>query len=267
MKALIRRQLIQMAGTVSPKWLARQRVAQELRQGEPELALLSLLADPARDFIDIGANNGVYAFHALGFFRKVVAVEAHPDLAAPLRRILGGQGDVRPCALSDHDGVAKLWVPRLNRRDVTTRSSLEEGANPGFAMRQVEVTLTSLDALALEAPAVIKIDVEGHEFAVLSGAVETLRRHKPACIVEVEERHNVNGVARAFAFFDGLGYRPYYLHRGKLCEGTEFDAARLQAADHAKAFVSGRSDDYVNNFLFFHPDNAAGLDAVRAGLH
>ncbi len=79
---------------------------------------------------------------------------------------------------------------------------------------------------------------------------------KPVCIVECEERHNAGGVAQAFAFFDGLGYRGYYLHRGVLHDGAGFDAAELQRPENAKAVGGGRSADYVNNFLFVHPDNA-----------
>jgi FkbM family methyltransferase len=266
MKTIIRTELLRFVSAVSPKMLAAWRVAQELRMGEPELALLSLLSDRTRDFIDIGANTGVYAFHARRYFRRVVAVEAHPELIAPLRRILGARGDVHACALSDHQGLSKLWVPQLNQRAVTTRSSLERSANPGFELREVTVNVTSLDALEFEAPAVVKIDVEGHEFSVLSGAVETLKRHKPVCIVEIEERHNEGGVSRALSLFEGLGYRAWYLHRGALCDGADFDAERLQAADQAKSVDGGRSADYINNFLFFHPDNASGLERIRTAL-
>ena len=34
----------------------------------------------------------------------------------------------------------------------------------------------------------IKIDVEGHEQAVLDGAVETIRRCKPRMLVEIDDR-------------------------------------------------------------------------------
>ena len=110
--------------------------------------------------------------------------------------------------------------------------------------------------------AAIKIDVEGHEYAVLGGAFETLARDKPLCIVECEERHNEGGVARVFSFV-GLGYRPYFLREGKLREGAEFDAASLQMAENAKLWDGGRSRDYINNFIFAHPDNAAGLKKIR----
>lgn len=254
------------ASLLGPRHRARQLVRRELATGEPELALIPLLADPARDFLDVGANDGVYSFAALPHFRRVFAVEAHPDLAEPLRRIIEPKGRVIAAALSDHEGVARLWIPQRGDKDLTTRSSLEADANPGFSQREAEVRLTTLDALGLDALAVVKIDVEGHEFAVLRGAVRTLATAKPLCIVECEERHNAGGVARAFAFFGEHGYRPYYLHRGRLCDGDDFDPGRLQRADEAKPVGGGRAADYVNNFIFAHPDNQAGLDRIRAAF-
>ena len=57
-----------VAAVLGPRHHAKQRVQRELKSGEPELALIPLLADPNCDFIDVGANEGVYAFYALPFF-------------------------------------------------------------------------------------------------------------------------------------------------------------------------------------------------------
>lgn len=249
-----------------PRHFARLRVEAELRAGEVELRLLPVLADPDRDFLDVGANDGAYAYYALPHFRSVIAVEAHPDMSRWLRRIIEPRGKVLAVALSDHEGSATLHIPLRESQDVTTRSSLEADANPGFEARTIEVPMTTVDALALDRVGVIKIDVEGHEFAVLNGAVETLKTARPLCIVECEERHNPGGVAKAFAFFGALGYRAYFLHRGKLRPGEEFDPALLQDGDNAKPIGGGRSLDYVNNFIFVHPDNDGGLTRIRRHL-
>lgn len=249
-----------------PLHFVKQSVARELAEGEPEVHLVPLLGERDGDFLDVGANRGIYAYHALPHFRTVLAVEAHPALIAPLRAVLVPNGKVLPVALSDRIGTATLQIPVRGRRDVATRSSLNADANPGFVTRDVEVPTTTIDALGLDALSLIKIDVEGHEFAVLNGAVETLRSQKPVCIVECEERHNSGGVGRAFRFFAGLGYEAYYLHRGKLCDGAAFDAAMLQDAGQAKAVGGGRSPDYVNNFIFVHPARASALERIRAFL-
>ncbi|ODQ87713.1 FkbM family methyltransferase [Mycolicibacterium holsaticum] len=245
---------------------ARHRVNRELAAGEPELKLVPMLADPHRDFLDVGANDGVYSYFALGRFRQVVAVEAHPALIARLRRIMKSDNPVLAIALSDQVGETALHVPVRRGRAVTTRCSLQADANPGFALRTVTVPTTTVDQLGLDRLGVIKIDVEGHELKVLRGAAQTLATAKPVCIVECEERHNVGGVAQAFSFFGDLGYRGYFLHRGELRDGTDFDAATLQRAENAKAVGGGRSPDYVNNFLFVHRDNAEAVSRIRREL-
>jgi hypothetical protein len=46
------------------------------------------------------------------------------------------------------------------------------------------ITVAQLDSMDLTPPHVIKIDVEGHEAAVLVGASRTLKDHRPAVIFE-----------------------------------------------------------------------------------
>jgi FkbM family methyltransferase len=244
----------------------RHRVSRELHVGEPELKLLPMLADANLDFLDVGANDGVYSVVASKHFRKVIAVEAHPGLVGGLRRVIRDDGDVLALALSDEVGETTLHVPIRHGRDVTTRSSLQESANPGFSLRTVQVPMTTVDRLGLDRLAVVKIDVEGHELAVLRGATRTLSTSKPVCIVECEERHNAGGVAEAFALMGSLGYDGYFVHAGALRDGSEFDPGLLQRPEDAKAVGGGRCRDYVNNFVFVHPENAAGLARIRQGL-
>ncbi|HEY0444814.1 MAG TPA: FkbM family methyltransferase, partial [Allosphingosinicella sp.] len=58
------------------------------------------------------------------------------------------------------------------------------------------------DALADEAPALIKIDVEALELDVIEGIRGTLARHKPAVFVEVDPHNR----ARFLEMLDGLDY-------------------------------------------------------------
>jgi hypothetical protein len=53
----------------------------------------------------------------------------------------------------------------------------------------VPVQTRTLDSFALEHVDFMKIDVEGHELAVLRGASETLARHRPWLVVEAWEDH------------------------------------------------------------------------------
>ena len=239
----------------------------ELAHGEPELKLLPALCDTSQAFLDVGANRGIYSRYASRFAGKVVAVEAHPMLIGRLRAALGNDVAIVPVALSSSEGVAHLTVPVRGHEDVDTRSSLQADANPGFDVRTIEVPTTTIDALEIANLGLIKIDVEGHEYEVISGAVVTLKEQKPAVIIECEERHNAGSVARLLTFMSNHGYSGWFLHRGKLRSTAEYDVTLFQSTEDA-ANVGGnnRPRDYVNNFLFIHPDNGSVLHRVERSL-
>jgi FkbM family methyltransferase len=204
----------------------------------------------------------VYSYHARHFCDHVYALEAHPALIAPLGRILGTRGTVLHLAASNEEGTARLTIPFKNGRELDTRSSLEADANPGFDLQSIEVETRRIDGLGLGPVGVVKIDVEGHEHAVLEGAEETLLRDKPIVIVECEERHHVGGVERTFGFFDRLGYDGYFLQREVLRSARDFDAAAMQ--DIAKASSgSVRTGEYINNFIFIHPTDTQRLSLLK----
>jgi FkbM family methyltransferase len=235
---------------LGPRVAARRLVGRHLATGEPELHLVPRLCDPARAFLDVGANVGVYALLAARHSRTVVALEANPALAARLRGVLGDRHTVLAVGASDRAGTATLHIPVRSGADVHWRSSLEPDANPGFASRAVAVPTVPVDDLDLPPVAVVKIDVEGHELPVLRGARALLTRDRPAVVLESEERHTPGGVELARAYLAGLGYRGHYLHRGAVHPIADFDPAVLQAPAAAKQPGGRRDPDYVNNFVF-----------------
>jgi FkbM family methyltransferase len=250
---------------VFPKAMARRAVRHELACGEPELALIPVLCDKDHDFVDVGANLGVYSVHAQRFARSVLAFEPHPHVARRLRRILS-HGAVREIALSDHSGTADLSIPVLWGGDVDTRSSLEGDANPGFELRSVTVKLERLDDIRTSKIGVMKVDVEGHELAVVEGATATLIRDRPTVIIECEERHHTGGVRALQAKFEELGYDGHFIHRGSVRPIRDFAPETFQLVDNALRVGGPRSPDYVNNFIFIHPERNRHLDSIKARL-
>jgi hypothetical protein len=70
----------------------------------------------------------------------------------------------------------------------------------------IDVELVAIDDLIrsgeLRPPALVKIDVEGAEIAVLEGMRETIGRHRPAIICELHGTHS-----EFVAAMEGHGYR------------------------------------------------------------
>ena len=118
----------------------------------------------------------------------------------------------------------------------------------------------------------IKIDVEGHEQAVLDGAIETLDRLRLGLLVEIEEHLSPGGLERAQVYFSRLGYRGHYVHRGRLEPLEKFSLANLQSPANRPDLTAAlrerpRLDDYVINFIFLPPDEPQeNLDRIRRRL-
>lgn len=87
--------------------------------------------------------------------------------------------------------------------------SANVGASTIAATGNVPIRLTTLDRFALS-PALIKLDVEGHEVRALRGARETILRSKPVLVVEVN-KHQLEpagfSIRQLWEELAGLGYR------------------------------------------------------------
>jgi len=169
---------------------------------EPEIgAVLTELARPTDTFVDVGANFGVHSLtmadHLTGP-RPLHLFEPNPDVAALLRRTLlaNGLGDratVCAAALSDRVGEATLE----RRPDLLGGASLRGAdaivaagrpwadlAGPGAPVTVPTTTLDAYcDAHDLDTLDLVKIDVEGHEDAVLAGMTGVLDRSPEARVV------------------------------------------------------------------------------------
>ncbi len=135
--------------------------------------------------VDIGAHIGRYTLMAARYASKVIAVEPEPSNYSLLKANIELNGFsnviVLPIALSSNRATEKFY---LATQGDTARSSLEEGwsTKKGFSPNQnaIEVESETLDNLIarLDVTAIdlLKIDVEGHEVAVLKGASKALKK-------------------------------------------------------------------------------------------
>ena len=179
------------------------------------LRLWLRLAATAATVVDVGANTGVFALAARAVNRtaRVVAIEPVEEVWRRLDdncRLNGGTVETVRAAATDRDGTAELLVPEGEN---PLSASLEPGGYAGdLPLRLVQVTAVRLDSLlgATSAPPVlIKVDVEGHEAAVLRGLGGRMGALRPVLFVEV--RTEAAAVALS-GLLEPQGYRYFHIH-------------------------------------------------------
>jgi FkbM family methyltransferase len=151
------------------------------------LSMVQELVRPGMTVWDIGANVGLFSFAAAALGAQVVAVEADLWLANLLHRSsLLNQLPVTvlPAAVSENSGIARLYLSEEGKASNSLR-----GTGPA----QTVLALT-LDGLLeyFPVPQVVKIDIEGMEYAALKGARKLLES-RPVILCEVNEHHELIG--------------------------------------------------------------------------
>ena len=109
-------------------------------------------------------------------------VSAHSDaIAANYKNI---KHELHQLALSDHDGDAYLACKSINKDDTVSHSEVvsteQEASNISGLIRYEKIKQSKLDTIIensdIPAPYLLKIDVDGLELAILSGATSTLKK-------------------------------------------------------------------------------------------
>jgi FkbM family methyltransferase len=148
--------------------------------------------------LDVGANTGIFALLAAAANPqlRVCAFEPLESVQELLHENLAHNPDlaprvaVEPFALSNVNGSFPFFETINDQGLITTSSSLElEHAQQVGDFRSSCVITRTLDAwaetLGPAAIELVKIDVEGHEDAVIEGGRKTIDRHRPFIIVEI----------------------------------------------------------------------------------
>jgi FkbM family methyltransferase len=194
--------------------------------------------------IDIGANVGWHAIHAAAHpnVKQVVAFE--PDLfnAWLLERNAAANRACRIIidtrALGSAQGIAKLYRYKMSNAG---RHSL--ATNHGFGSR--DVPLTTLDdalnehGFGEQRVALIKMDVEGFEPAVLAGAALTLGRTDVLLMEYSPDWSGAAGLSAGDALdrLSGLGFLPYVLSARGGTAPTEYDELKRFSGSLDVVFV------------------------------
>ena len=178
------------------------------------LGMARELVRPGNVVWDIGANLGMFSFSAsvmAGPGGSVVAVEADTWLVDLLRRTESlafseaASVTILPVAASDQVGIVAFNIAK-RARAANHLSGTGSSQSGGIRERHTVVSIT-LDWLLerTAAPDVVKIDVEGAEEMVLTGATRVLGKARPRILCEVCE-HNAVAVTRQL---EACGYEIY----------------------------------------------------------
>jgi len=213
---------------------------------EPELRLVPLFCEKEKTAIDVGANMGQYSYVLAKHSKAVIAFEPNQDLWVPLRRLVGNNVRLEAVALSTDAGHATFRLDPSNTGVATIEPNnhLSCAADASSVVSRT-VETRSLDSFSFSNISIIKIDVEGHEEAVIQGAKDTLARNRPVLIIESENRHNPGGPRRITQMLSRLGYSGFYVKHKNL---MEIDSLSDSDMNSENLLEPGRP--YINNFLF-----------------
>jgi FkbM family methyltransferase len=220
---------------------------------------------PGQTAVDAGSFKGAYTYwmrRSVGSGGAVVAFEPQPQQAAYLRDVFSAMHydnvTLVPMGLSNRHGNLKLFVPET-AGGASHGATFVVGAGASEAGASIDVTVTTLDAYFADrrlACDFIKVDVEGHELAVLEGAHAVLIAHRPTILIECEARHRADGDVRpVFNFLASLGYEGSFFIGRRQRPLAGFDAALHQRCEPGTKLPP----DYVNNFAFEHPDRSTNV--------
>ena len=107
------------------------------------------------------------------------------------------------------------------------RRRLEQGKMPDeLGARVVEVAVTSLDAELRGRAALVRVDVQGHEYEVLLGALGTLRCARPALYFEYRKKYRGADSPRVLCLARELGYECVFRGAVVVCTHREQTAVR-----------------------------------------
>jgi FkbM family methyltransferase len=164
--------------------------------------------------IDVGANAGYWTIPMSSHFANVVAFEPNSLVRGKLLRNLElnsiSNVSVRAELCGREVSTTDFYEISLKDADGLMNNGLSGILNRGLKVNAVTRQMVPLDSLKIDPIAFLKIDVEGMEFEVLSGAGGLIKSCAPFVFWEasrtLDSNHGLTNVPDSLAF---LGVRDY----------------------------------------------------------
>ncbi|MBE2185806.1 MAG: FkbM family methyltransferase [Rhodothermales bacterium] len=160
-----------------------------------------------RTVVDGGANIGQFARAAAETWpdARVVSFEPLPDAAKTLRRNVDGRAEVVEAALGAVSGTTTFF-----RTDYTLASSVLRPDDPTATPLTVRLTTLDeeLEALPIDRPLLLKLDLQGYELEALRGGKRVLGE-ADAVLLETPFRVSYDGeplFREILAFMEDAGF-------------------------------------------------------------
>lgn len=181
-----------------------------------ETQYLEPYVEPGDVVVDVGANYGyttTYFASEVGPDGYVISLEPEPDTRALLEHNVRSNGhanvDIVAAAAGDRTGTVSLFRSATNFANHSLNGGLVPNVRDSVEIDVVTVDELCATRLAGRLPTVLKVDVEGWEWAVLQGAKQVLEQARPAIWLEYWPagiRANGHDPKDVLDLFDGLGY-------------------------------------------------------------
>lgn len=167
-----------------------------------------------RYYIDIGSNIGLRSIYYLSENRPGILFEPNRNVnmlsKATITKNNFKNYKIEEMGLSDVASSLTFYISSSGYMS----SFDKKYAEPDGIVEEIEIPVTTLDNYLQNKseviPGIIKIDVEGLEYAVLKGAENTLRRHKPSLVIEILDGDTNR--KEIVEFLLEIGYKSYYIN-------------------------------------------------------
>jgi FkbM family methyltransferase len=173
--------------------------------------LFGYLVRPGDRCVDVGANIGVHTVRLarlVGDGGEVIAIEPDPDVVARINRniALNGLTNVRVIGAAAGERTAEMRLYRPNPWD-TNRAKASLIHHPYLTGVKTTVPVVTVDDVCAGQPvALIKIDVGGHETAVIRGAANTIATNAPSVVFEYAPKPLEDVALPPFGWLPESGY-------------------------------------------------------------
>lgn len=205
-------------------------------------------------FIDVGANIGQTLIKAKIIDPQLPYLGLEPNIvcASYVDRLIEANGypatQILPVGLSDRPAVLPLHMT-ASPTDLFATLVGKDFREEGVYVNRTYVPVTKLDVLLdfmeIDDIFVVKIDVEGGELEVLTGALKTLKQFRPFILCEVLPVHNVHSERGRLRFERQLKVEKILRDLDYVIGRLDHDDGSVNFLPHIEVHAEMKLCDYV----------------------